>query len=136
MEVIISAGLVIPERELVWSFSRSSGPGGQAVNTADSRVTLTWDLSRSQVLSPVLKERALTRLDSGVITVNAQRHRTQLRNRHEAADRMADIVRRAIAPPRRTRRSTRPSAAAQARRIEAKRHRGWIKTQRRSRDDD
>lgn len=136
MEIIISTGLVIPERELVWTFSRSSGPGGQAVNTSDSRVTLTWDLSRSQVLSPVQRERALERLDSGVITVHAQRHRTQLRNRHEAADRLADIVRRAIAPPRRTRRPTRPSAAAKAKRVDSKRHRGWIKSQRQAREED
>lgn len=131
MEVIIRSGLVIPERELIWSFSRSSGPGGQAVNTADSRVSLTWDLQASSLLGPILKERALQRLGSGTITVVAQRHRSQLRNRHEAAERLADQVRRAIAPPRRSRRATQPSAAAKARRLETKRHRGRIKADRR-----
>src|ERR1700685_1834046 len=86
-------GKVIPADELSWRFSRSSGPGGQSVNTSDSRVELSYDLAASSALGPVLKERALTaladRLVNGVLTISASEHRSQLRNR-EAATSPAD----------------------------------------------
>src|SRR5271170_3041091 len=86
-------GKVIPADELSWRFSRSSGPGGQSVNTSDSRVELSYDLAASSALSPALKERALRtlagRLAGGVITVAASEHRSQLRNREAAAERMS-----------------------------------------------
>ncbi|HEU4425127.1 MAG TPA: alternative ribosome rescue aminoacyl-tRNA hydrolase ArfB [Pilimelia sp.] len=127
--------LVIPAAELSWRFSRSSGPGGQSVNTADSRVELSWDLAASAVLPPVFRERALERLAGrlvdGVLTVTAAEHRAQLRNREAARARLAALVARAIAPPPRPRRPTRPSRAANERRIAEKKRRGEIKRNRR-----
>ena len=131
----MSDRLVIPAAELSWRFSRSSGPGGQSVNTADSRVELSWDLAASAVLPPALRERALERLAGrlvdGVLTVTAAEHRAQLRNREAARARLAVLVARAIAPPARQRRPTRPSKAANERRIAEKKRRGEIKRNRR-----
>ena len=132
-------GAVIPQQELSWRFSRSSGPGGQSVNTTDSRVELSYDLAGSDALGPVLKERALRaladRLVDGVITVTASEHRSQLRNRETAASRLAALLTAATAPPRAPRRPTRPSRAARERRLAAKHRRSELKRQRRSRDD-
>ena len=97
----IRPGVEIPDAELRWRFSRSSGPGGQGVNTADSRVELSWDLEASSVLGPTLKHRARERLGNrlvdGVITIAASEHRAQLRNREAALERLAALVGRAIA---------------------------------------
>src|SRR3978361_2122081 len=96
----VTPGLVIPEAELAWRFSRAGGPGGQGVNTTDSRVELSWDLEGSALLPPALKERAVarlgTRLVRGVLTVVASEHRSQLRNREAAAARLAGLVASAI----------------------------------------
>jgi ribosome-associated protein len=133
--LIVRPGIEIPESELGWRFSRSSGPGGQGVNTADSRVELSWDLARSDVLSPALKARALERLANRlvdcVITIAASEHRAQLRNREAAAARLAALVAGAIEPPPRERRPTKPSRGAKERRIAAKKRRGQIKKMRR-----
>jgi ribosome-associated protein len=100
-------GAVIPADELSWRFSRSSGPGGQSVNTSDSRVELSYDLASSTALGPVLKERALRalagRLAGGVLTVTASEFRSQLRNREAAARRLAAVLTAATAPPARAR---------------------------------
>ena len=102
-------GAVIPADELSWRFSRSSGPGGQSVNTSDSRVELSYDLASSNALGPVLKERALRtlhgRLVDGVLTVSASEFRSQLRNREAAARRLADVLTAATAPPPKARRA-------------------------------
>ena len=131
----VRPSVVIPERELRWRFSRSSGPGGQSVNTTDSRVELSWDLAASSVLSPIQRDRALERLSGrlvdGVLTVAASEHRSQLRNRSAAEIRLGAVVAEAIAPPARTRRPTRPSKRANDRRIAAKKRRGDIKRLRR-----
>ena len=131
----VRPSVVIPERELCWRFSRSSGPGGQSVNTTDSRVELSWDLAASSVLSPPLRERALQRLSGrlvdGVLTVAASEHRSQLRNRSAAEIRLAGVVADAIAAPPRKRRPTRPSKGANDRRIAEKKRRGFIKRLRR-----
>ncbi len=128
--------LTIPAAELSWRFSRSSGPGGQGVNTTDSRVELSWDLAGSEVLPLALRDRALERLRdrlvNGVLTVTASEHRSQLRNREAAAARLAGIVASAIAPPPRVRRPTRPSRGAVERRIAEKKRRGEIKRNRRA----
>ena len=128
-------GVVIPPAELSWRFSRSPGPGGQSVNTADSRVELSFDLAATSALPPVLKERALRalagRLADGVLTVAASEHRSQLRNRQAAASRLAAILTDATAPPPAPRRATRPSRAARERRLAAKRRRSEIKRMRR-----
>ncbi len=128
----------IPADELTWRFSRSPGPGGQSVNTADSRVELSYDLARSTALPESLKQRALQalagRLTNGVITIAASEHRSQLRNREAAAARLADLLTRATAPPPPPRRPTRPSRASVERRLAAKQRRA--KTKRLRRPDD
>jgi len=130
----VHRSLVIPDHELNWRFSRSSGPGGQGVNTTDSRVELSYDVQGSTALTDVHRARALERLGSrlteGVLTVSASEHRSQLRNREAAEARLAALLRDAIAPPPKTRRPTKPSRGAQQRRIDAKKQRGQIKANR------
>ena len=133
--ITVRPGVVVPERELVWRFSRSSGPGGQSVNTTDSRVELSLDVAATTALSPVLRRRALerlaTRLVDGVLTVTASEHRSQLRNREAAEERLAAALREAIAAPPRRRRPTRPSKSAVQRRLDGKKRRGDVKQTRR-----
>ena len=135
-DLVVTPALTIPAAELQWRFSRSSGPGGQGVNTTDSRVELTWTLGTSAVLSPSALERlraALAgRLVDDALVVVASEHRSQLRNREAARLRLASIVRTALAPPPAARRPTRPSAGARRRRLEDKRHRSEVKRLRRS----
>jgi ribosome-associated protein len=134
-EVRVNERLTIPAAELAWRFSRSSGPGGQGVNTTDSRVELSWDLAGSPMLPTSLRERALERLDgrlvNGVLTVTASEHRSQLRNREAAAARLGSLVASAIAPPPRARRATKPSRGSVERRIAEKKRRGQTKRNRR-----
>jgi ribosome-associated protein len=134
----VRPSVVIPEGELRWRFSRSSGPGGQSVNTTDSRVELSWDLGATSALSPLQRERALERLSGrlvdGVVTIAASEHRSQLRNRTAAEARLATLLADAIAPPPRKRRPTRPSKGANDRRIAEKKRRGNIKRLRRPDD--
>jgi ribosome-associated protein len=127
--------LVIPAAELSWRFSRSGGPGGQSVNTSDTRVELSYDIGRTTALGPTLRARALDRLAArlvdGVLTVSASEHRSQLRNREAAERRLVEILAEAIAAPRRRRRPTQPSRAARARRVEQKKRRSDVKRLRR-----
>jgi len=127
----VSRSLVIPAAELGERFSRSSGPGGQGVNTTDSRVELSWDVTASAVLSPTVRDRMLDRLAGrlvdGVLTVSASEHRTQLANRRAARERLADLVREAAAPPPRARRRTRPTRGSVERRLSEKKRRGEVK---------
>ncbi|WP_030908783.1 alternative ribosome rescue aminoacyl-tRNA hydrolase ArfB [Streptosporangium amethystogenes] len=131
----ISGSVSVPEAELGWRFSRSSGPGGQGVNTTDSRVELSFDLAATGALGDVLKARALERLASrlvnGVITIAASEFRSQLRNREAAEMRLAQLLREAIAPPPKKRRPTKPSRGAIERRITAKKQRSDLKRLRR-----
>ncbi|MBI1378198.1 MAG: aminoacyl-tRNA hydrolase [Frankiales bacterium] len=131
----IRGSVVVPEAELSWRFSRSSGPGGQGVNTTDSRVELSLDVSRTTALSPALRERAIARLEDrlvdGVLTVSASEQRSQWQNRQAAEQKLADLLAAAIAPPPRPRVPTRPSARSRQRRIDAKKRRGEIKRLRR-----
>jgi len=135
----IRGSVVIPEAELSWRFSRSSGPGGQSINTTDSRVELSFDVAASTALGPTLKTRALQRLAGrladGVLTVTASEHRSQLRNRQAAEMRLAHTLEQAIAPPPRARRATKPSRASIERRLASKRRRGDVKRLRRSAGD-
>lgn len=132
--------VVVPESELSERFSRSSGPGGQGVNTTDSRVELSFDVLRSPSLPETTRRRMLSRLEGrlvdGVVTVTASEHRAQLANRRAARDRLATLLAEAAAPPPRPRRPTRPSRAANQRRLDAKRRRGETKQARRGRWDD
>jgi ribosome-associated protein len=127
----VSGSVVIPEDELTWRFSRSSGPGGQSVNTTDSRVELSYDVAASTALGPVLKaraqERLAGRLTNGVLTVSASEHRSQLRNREAAERRLVQTLRDAIAPPPRPRRRTKPTRAGVERRLKNKRERSETK---------
>lgn len=126
---------MIPEAELSWRFSRSSGPGGQGVNTADSRVELVWDAAGSQALSPQQRERLRARLGSrlvgGVLTIAASEHRAQLRNREAARARLATLVAEALRPPPPRRRATAPTRGSQERRLQEKQRRTDIKRMRR-----
>ncbi|MEI2777900.1 MAG: alternative ribosome rescue aminoacyl-tRNA hydrolase ArfB [Tetrasphaera sp.] len=127
-------GLVIAQDELVERFSRSSGPGGQGVNTADSRVELEFDVLASPSLTPIQRERIIAalggRLVSGRLIIAASEFRSQRRNRVAARERMAVLLRAAMAPPAPPRRRTKPTRAAQQRRLDAKQRRGRIKANR------
>jgi ribosome-associated protein len=131
----VARSVLIPEKELRWRFSRSSGPGGQSVNTADSRVQLSLDLATTIALGPVQRARALERLGDrlvdGILTITASEERSQLRNREIALERLAEILAAAIAPPPPTRRPTKPSKRAVERRIAAKKRRALTKRLRR-----
>src|SRR6266536_2292053 len=131
-------GMIIPPEGLSWRFSRSAGPGGQSVNTTDSRVELSYDLANSAALPPVQKERALRalegRLVGGVLTVTVSQSRSQLRNRETAADRVSALLTEATGPPPAPRRPTRPSRAARERRLAEKRRNSQIKRLRRPDD--
>jgi ribosome-associated protein len=128
--------LVIPASELHERFSRSSGPGGQSVNTTDSRVELSFDIANSPSLPEREKNRALTRLagrlNGGVVTVAAETERSQLMNREAARARLAALLREAIAPPSPPRVPTKPTRGARERRLADKRRRAQTKRARRS----
>jgi ribosome-associated protein len=130
-ELRVNGWLVIPASELSERFSRSSGPGGQSVNTADSRVELSYDLLNSGALPDWARDRAVERLagrlTDGVLTIAASEQRSQLANRQAARERLAALLRDAIAPPQRPRVPTRPGRGARERRLTEKRHRGEIK---------
>jgi ribosome-associated protein len=131
----VNSWLVIPGGELHERFSRSSGPGGQSVNTTDSRVELSFDVQRSPSLPPQARDRALARLASrltdGVVTVTAETERSQLMNREAARTRLASLLREAVAPPPRPRVATKPTRAGRERRLETKRRRAQVKRNRR-----
>jgi ribosome-associated protein len=133
--LVVTSALTIPESELAWRFSRASGPGGQGVNTTDSRVELSWDVARSAVLSESQRARLLERLDrrlvGGALSVVASEHREQLRNRAAARARLAALVVEGLAPPARRRRATRPTRGSQERRLAAKKQRTTTKQMRR-----
>ena len=131
----VNGWLVIPASELSERFSRSPGPGGQSVNTADSRVELSFDVARSAALPCWARDRAAERLgrrlSGGVLTISASEHRGQLANREAARTRMAAVLRDAVAPPQRPRVPTRPGRGARERRLADKRHRAATKRARR-----
>jgi ribosome-associated protein len=132
--------LVIPAAELSERFSRSSGPGGQGVNTADSRVELSFDVANSTVFPPHVLARVLERLAGrlvdGVLTVAASEHRNQLANRRAARARLTALLNAALRPPAPKRRPTKPSRRSVERRLAAKRRRGVTKKGRRPNPDE
>ncbi|MEV6022354.1 alternative ribosome rescue aminoacyl-tRNA hydrolase ArfB [Streptomyces sp. NPDC052036] len=135
---IIRGSVSLPEAELMWRFSRSSGPGGQHVNTSDTQVELRFDLARTEALPQVWKERALHRLAGrlvdGVLTVRASEHRSQWRNREAAAVRLASLLAEATAPPPKPRTPTRIPRGINERRLREKKRRGDTKRGRTGRD--
>jgi len=136
----VPRGLTVPGAELVERFSRSPGPGGQSVNTADSRVELVYDVSSSASLSEAQRRRALRnlagRLVDGTLVVAASEHRSQHRNRVAARERMAELLRESLAPPPPKRRPTKPTRASQRRRLDEKKQRGQTKALRARVDDE
>jgi ribosome-associated protein len=130
----INDALTLPAAELRWRFSRSSGPGGQGVNTADSRAELTWSLADSAAVAALstqlrvrLAERLGARVVSGEVVVAASEYRAQLRNREAARRRLAALLRAALAAPAPHRHATRPSRRSIERRLEHKRSRAALK---------
>ena len=132
-------GLVVPAGELVERFSHGSGPGGQGVNTADSRVQLSLDLGSTSALNEKQRERAMSvlgdRLSGTVLTITAAEHRSQRRNRAAARERLAHVLREALTPPT-PRRATKPTRASKLRRLADKKMRGEVKARRRRPDAD
>ncbi|MBB5155266.1 alternative ribosome rescue aminoacyl-tRNA hydrolase ArfB [Saccharopolyspora phatthalungensis] len=134
----VTSRWTVPAAELSERFSRSPGPGGQGVNTTDSRVELSFDLARSQSLPEFLRQRAMERLGrrlvDGVITVSASEHRTQLANRQAARERLTNLLAESVAPPAPKRRRTKPTKGSQQRRLAGKKRRAEVKRQRRRGD--
>ncbi len=132
-------GLVVPAGELIERFSHASGPGGQGVNTADSRVQLSLDLATTTALNDKQRERALSvlgeRLTGTNLTITAAEHRSQRRNRGAARERLAQVLRAALTPPT-PRRATKPTRGSKLRRLAQKRKRSEVKARRRRPDAD
>ena len=134
-DLVVGRVMVIPAAELSERFSRASGPGGQGVNTTDSRVELVFDLGTSPSVPEELRQRVLDRLShrtvDGVVTIVASEHRSQRANRKAARDRLVALLEQAAAPPPPPRRPTRPTKGSQERRLAEKRRRSETKKARR-----
>lgn len=135
MDLKISRSLSIPSAELKWNFSRSSGPGGQHVNTTDSRVELSWSIADSRVLSPWqrqrLSDKLASRISAGVLTVVSSQERSQWRNRIGAQEKLVALVQAALAPDAPARRQTKPTQGSVRRRLNSKANRSSTKALRR-----
>jgi ribosome-associated protein len=133
--IALRGGVVLPDDALSWRFSRSGGPGGQSVNTADSRAEVLVDLSAVLWAVPEqeerVRERLASRLRGDVLAVAASEHRSQLRNREAALARVVAILDDALTPPGPPRRATRPSRASRERRAAGERQRRAVKEMRR-----
>ena len=136
-DLVVNERLIIPSRDLRWRFSRSSGPGGQGVNTTDSRVELVLDVENCSGLGPFrrarLEEYFETRLVEGCLRVVVAEERSQWQNRQKALHRMGELLREGLQPAPRARKATRPGRGAVKRRLDTKKKRGDLKRQRRSR---
>lgn len=134
MDLLVSSELTIPASELEWRFSRSSGPGGQHVNTTDSRVALSWNVTDSGALSEDQRTKLLQRLKrrmiAGTLVVTASEQRSQLRNREIALAKLAGLVADGLAPAPAARRRTKPTRGSNFRRLDAKKQRSATKQQR------
>jgi ribosome-associated protein len=137
-DLVVTRSLVVRAADLSERFSRSSGPGGQGVNTADSRVELSYDVANAD-MPPTVRARLLSRLEGrlveGVLTLAASEHRTQLANRRAARERLVEVLREAAAAPPRKRRPTKPTRGSQERRLAEKKRRGETKQGRRAQWD-
>jgi ribosome-associated protein len=122
MDLEVTPDLTIPAADLQWRFSRSSGPGGQHVNTSDTRVQLTWKITDSAAL--------LERFPAGTITVTVSEQRSQLRNREVALEKLATLLREALASPPPPRRPTKPTRGSARRHLVSKQQRSTTKRQR------
>ena len=135
MDLHVDENLVIPSNELAWNFTRSTGPGGQHVNTSDSRVELSWSVSPSRALSAWQRQRLLdkfaARLVSGALVVRASEERSQWRNRQIAMEKLARLIAQGLAPDAPKRKPTKPTRGSQRRRLNAKSNRSTTKQLRR-----
>ena len=134
MDLRVNDNFIIPSKELKWRFSRSSGPGGQGVNTTDSRVELTLDIKRSSIFGPFLKKKLLDELKercvNGCINIVVSEERSQYQNRQLALTRLGNILRDGLKPSPRSRKGTKPTRSSKKRRIAAKKRRGELKKKR------
>ena len=138
-DLVINNGVTIPGGELEHTASRASGPGGQHVNTADTRIQLRWNVTGTRALTAAQKTRVQRALASrltaaGDLILASDAHRSQRRNREEVRRRLAQLVREALVPPK-TRKRTHPTAAARQRRLDRKRRRSSLKRERSRRHD-
>lgn len=125
-DLVVNEDLTIPATELSWRFSKSSGPGGQSVNTTDSRAELRWDPTTSRVLTDAQRNRLRT-----PFVIVASRHRTQLQNRQSARHRLVEQVTAELTRSSKRRRRTRPTKGSVTRRLDSKRKRSAVKAGRR-----
>ena len=134
MDLIITARLVIPSRELKWRFSRSSGPGGQKVNKTNTRVEIIFNIEESKVLNDyqkkVLTKKLKTKLVNNCICLAVQEERNQLLNRQIAIIRISSVIRNSLKNSSKVRKATKPSKASQNRRLDSKKKRGELKKNR------
>ena len=136
-DLYISPGLIIPGRELKWTFSRSSGPGGQNVNKVETAVELAWNFNQSQSIGPHKKQRIRSLYQSlivnGTLRISVSEHRSQFQNRQLALKRMSGLVRAGLKAPPPVRKPTKPTRNSERKRLVAKKQRGAIKRARQSR---
>jgi len=138
-DIIINDRITLPAAELSFTTSRSSGPGGQHVNTTDSRVQLRWNLEKSAVFTDTEKAHLRRGLQSrltegGDLILASDAHRSQRRNREEVAQRLAALIRENLTPPK-PRRKTKPTRASKERRLEDKKRRAKVKKGRGGQED-
>ena len=139
MNLRINTKLEIPDNEIKWRFSRSSGAGGQNVNKTDSRVEIVFNVSESKTLTPYQKYKISiqdeVKLSNGCICIAVQDKRTQYQNRQLALTRLTSTLRELLKPPPKKRRETIPTRSSQKKRVESKKKRGEIKRNRQSKID-
>ena len=138
--LFVNSEVSIPRFELTFRATRAGGPGGQHVNTSSTRVELVWNVERSRSVSEAqrsrLREKLASRLDGGGnVRVVASAYRSQARNRDDALERLAALIRRALMVPK-ARKKTRPSRGAVESRLQLKRHTSDKKRERRVKDDE
>ena len=134
MDLIVNPVLVIPSNELHWRFSRSSGSGGQNINKTDTRVNLSFNIEKSKALTSYQKHQITKQLSDQIlnatITVITQEHRTQYKNRKLALMRLGRLLEKALEPPPKARKTTKPTKSSQRRRVNSKKKHGEKKQSR------